>query len=155
MTKTDLITAINTQLTAIITQAKVRLASLQLVNELFPIEIQETYSGITDIRNITEPTIEDNFYNLRFYKQGNNVKIIGVLINKQTNITSGIKFFKLTNSEFYQKSSLLYINEMIGISSINLDNKTVKFNYNNELICDSVLGVGENININISYQTND
>ena len=72
-TKTNLISAINTQLTAIITQAKVRLASLQLVNEIYPTPISDTQLTTNIVTKIS-----NNFtYNLQFSKVGRNIHIYG------------------------------------------------------------------------------
>lgn len=134
MTKTDLITAINTQLTAIITQAKVRLASLQLVNELFPIE-----------NNYTSVVIGEITYNLNFKKVGNTIFLNGKIKNQTGSIITG-EIYEITNSVYFGKT---------GITYYGTSNEKVFQILNNNISINSAFGDGEAIYINASYQTND
>jgi len=134
MTKTDLITAINTQLTAIITQAKVRLASLQLVNELFPIE-----------NNYTSVVIGEITYNLNFKKVGNTIFLNGKIKNQTGSIITG-EIYEITNSVYFGKTGITYY-----VTS----NEKVFQILNNNISINSAFGDGEAIYINASYQTND
>ena len=134
MTKTDLITAINTQLTAIITQAKVRLASLQLVNELFPIE-----------NNYTSVVIGEITYNLNFKKVGNTIFLNGKIKNQTGSIITG-EIYEITNSVYFGKT---------GITYYGTSNDKVFEILNNKISINSAFGDGESIYINASYQTND
>lgn len=134
MTKTDLITAINTQLTAIITQAKVRLASLQLVNELFPIE-----------NNYTSVVIGEITYNLNFKKVGNTIFLNGKIKNQTGSIITG-EIYEITNSVYFGKT---------GITYYGTSNDKVFEILNNKISINSAFGDGEAIYINVSYQTND
>ena len=154
-TKTSIQSLINSNLAdnSAILASEHRAVENSLLNELYGTIIQETYSGITDIRTNTEPTSDDNFYNLRFVKQGRKVTVIGSLINKQTTISSGTKFFKIINSEFYQATDMQIIHKMNGISENDQRNIFLSFNTDNELICSTSLGIGENINIEITYFT--
>jgi hypothetical protein len=96
MTKTNLITAINTQLTAVITQAKVRLASLVVVDELYPTPIIDT--EISD--NVVE-VIGSNFeYRLVFTKIGRNVNVNGYIKNVSGSILELEEIATIVNSEF-------------------------------------------------------
>ena len=96
-TKTNLISAINTQLTAIITQAKVRLASLQLVNEIYPTPISDTQSTTNVVTKIGTYFT----YNLQFTKTGRNIHIYGRITNISGSILSDVEeILEVTNSEF-------------------------------------------------------
>lgn len=134
MTKADIITAINTQLTAIITQAKVRLASLQLVNELFPIE-----------NNYTSVVIGEITYNLNFKKVGNTIFLNGKIKNQTGSIITG-EIYEITNSVYFGKT---------GITHYGTSNDKVFDILNNKISINSAFGDGEAIYINASYQTND
>jgi hypothetical protein len=96
MTRTGIINAINTQLTAIITQAKVRLASLALVDEL--------YTTVTEQSNEVAGTIYDNdinlFYRMRVSKSGNTVCVNGFVQNTTGAMVSSQNLFSIVNSEY-------------------------------------------------------
>lgn len=104
-TKTNLITAINTQLTAIITQAKVRLASLEIVNELYPTVISET-QATTNV--LTAENSSDRTYTLKIAKQGRLVTIKGRLKNELSEIVGSIDWFTITNAEFLPSEATTY-----------------------------------------------
>ena len=142
-TKTNLISAINTQLTAIITQAKVRLASLQLVNEIYPTPISDTQSTTNVVTKIST-----NFtYNLQFTKTGRNIHICGIITNISGSILSSVEeILEVTNSEFEPYTNYM----LIGSNS----NGNVVFSFNSDaLILVTSIGVGETIFINQTYQS--
>ena len=142
-TKTNLISAINTQLTAIITQAKVRLASLQLVNEIYPTPISDTQLTTNVVTKIST-----NFtYNLQFTKTGRNIHICGSITNISGSILNSLEeILEVTNSEFepYTNYTLIGSNE----------NGNVGLSFNSDaLTLVSSIGVGETIIINQTYQS--
>lgn len=104
-TKTDLINSINTQITAIITQAKHRLSILPLVNELFP---TPTSYAATTATGIT--------YYVLFKKSGNTVNVVGSLSNTLSSIQPSQAIFDLPTSELYPLNENFPI---IGFDSIN------------------------------------
>ena len=142
-TQTNLISAINTQLTAIITQAKVRLASLQLVNEIYPTPISDTQLTTNIVTKIgTKFT-----YNLQFSKVGRNIHICGSIKNISGSILSSVEdILKITNSEFEPYTNYT----LIGSSS----NGNVVLSFNSDaLTLITSMGVGETIIINQTYQS--
>ena len=142
-TKTNLITAINTQLTAIITQAKVRLASLQLVNEIYPTPISDTQATTNVVTKIST-----NFtYNLQFTKTGRNIHIYGIITNVSGLILNSVEeILKVTTSEFEPYTNYT----LIGSNP----NGNVGFSFNSDaLTLTSTMEVGETIIINQTYQS--
>lgn len=140
MTKANLITAINTQLTAIITQAKVRLANLELVNNLFQSnELQEITTG-----NIT--------CKLYYKKIGNECRVTGFIKNNQNFIISNTTLITIPNSLFFAKN--LQETQDIIVHDTTYDAGIVSIS-NNVIYLLSTLGAGSRVRINCSYQTND
>ena len=143
-TKTNLISAINTQLTAIITQAKVRLASLQLVNEIYPTPISDTQATTNVVTKIST-----NFaYNLQFTKTGRNIHVCGSITNVSGSILGGSveEILEVTNSEFEPYTTYSFI--------CSNSNGNVELSFNsNALALVSSIGVGETIIINQTYQS--
>ena len=143
-TQTNLISAINTQLTAIITQAKVRLASLQLVDEIYPTPISDTQLTTNVVTKIgTKFT-----YNLQFTKTGRNIHVYGIITNISGSILSSSleEILEVTNSEFEPYTNYT----LIGSNS----NGNVTFSFNSDaLTLVSSIGVGESIIINQTYQS--
>lgn len=142
-TQTNLISAINTQLTAIITQAKVRLASLQLVNEIYPTPISDTQATTNVVTKIgTKFT-----YHLQFTKTGRNIHICGSITNISGSILNSVEeILEVTNSEFEP-----YTNYMLIGSKLN-GNVNLSFN-SDALTLVSSIDVGETIIINQTYQS--
>lgn len=142
-TKTNLISAINTQLTAIITQAKVRLASLQLVNEIYPTPISDTQATTNVVTKIGT-----NFtYNLQFSKVGRNIHVSGSITNVSGSILGSLEdILEVTTAEFEPYTNY----SLIGSNS----NGNVLFSFNSDaLTLVSSIGVGETIIINQTYQS--
>ena len=141
-TKTNLISAINAQLTAIITQAKVRLASLQLVNEIYPTPISDTQLTTNVVTKIGTKFI----YNLQFSKVGRNIHIYGIITNVSGSILLSLEeILEVTNSEFepYTNYTLIGSNSNVNVElSLNSDALTLV----------TSIGVGETIIINQTYQ---
>ena len=145
-TKTDLITAINTQLTAIITQAKVRLASLAIVNELFPTEYRELHEqGIPDELEITTPELSDLFYDISFVKRGNTVYINGYVRNKTGAIFSG-KVLNIDTTEYNTKTDRQYFASCSNGTNLEIQNSSIYI---------TEIANGEHAYFSLTYQTND
>lgn len=104
-TKTSLLSAINTQLTAVITQAKHRLSMSLMLDELYPTIISDT-QATTNIFTAVNAT--DRTYNLKIVKQGRCVTIKGRIKNNTTSIISNVPFFNITNSEFTPSDATYY-----------------------------------------------
>ena len=145
-TKTDLITAINTQLTAIITQAKVRLASLAIVNELFPTEYRELHHQILpDELEITTPEFSNLFYGISFVKRGNTVYINGYVRNKTGAIFSG-KVLNIDNTEYNTKTNRQYFASCSNGTNLEIQNSSIYI---------TEIANGEHAYFSLTYQTND
>ena len=99
MTKAGLITAINNQITAVITQAKHRLSMLEIVNELF----QTTTTQIIN-------TGVNNFHcNLRYKKIGNIVFLDGFITSKYSQTVDPGYLIEIPNSLFYGTTTGVYL----------------------------------------------
>ena len=145
-TKTDLITAINTQLTAIITQAKVRLASLAIVNELFPTEYRELHEHILpDELEITTPELSNLFYDISFVKRGNTVYINGYVRNKTGAIFSG-KVLNIDTTEYNTKTNRQYFASCSNGTNLEIQNSSIYI---------TEIANGEQAYFSLTYQTND
>ena len=145
-TKTDLITAINTQLTAIITQAKVRLASLAIVNELFPTEYRELHHQILpDELEITTPELSSLFYGISFVKRGNTVYINGYVRNKTGAIFSG-KVLNIDTTEYNTKTNRKYFGSCSNGTNLEIQNSSIYI---------TEIANGEQAYFSLTYQTND
>ena len=145
-TKTDLITAINTQLTAIITQAKVRLASLAIVNELFPTEYRELHHQILpDELEISTPELSDLFYGISFVKRGNTIYLNGYIRNKTGAIFSG-KVLNIDTTEYNTKTNRQYYASCSNGTNLEIQNSSI-------LITE--IANGEHAYFSLTYQTND
>lgn len=101
-TKSNLLSSINTQLTAIITQAKHRLSMSALVDELYPSVISDT-QATTNV--LTASNATDRTYSLKIVKQGRCVTIKGRMKNTLTSIISNVPFATITNAEFLPSES--------------------------------------------------
>ena len=98
-TKTNLISAINAQITAIITQAKHRLSMLEFVNEIFP--SSDTYI-------VTSGSVQ---YNLTFTKSGNKCTVSGSIENSTDSIVGGIKLLDIPNSIYFPKKTFSFFGQ--------------------------------------------
>ena len=105
-TKTNLISAINAQLTALITQAKVRLAMSLLTDELYPTIVSET--DLTTNTITTKNSVNtDLHYDIAIIKQGRNVSIKGYVTNASSVIVSygaDDEFLEITLAEYLPAS---------------------------------------------------
>ena len=106
-TKANLISAINAQLTAIITQAKVRLASSLIVDEIYPTTYYENYNETSNVLVITNFQQEGVRYVVSFKKVGNTVFYSGNVFNATTEIKSGY-FIHIVNTEFLPQTGKVF-----------------------------------------------
>lgn len=135
MIKSDLITAVNSQLTAIITQAKVRLASLQIINELFNVEVRELHEQILpDELVITEPEYASLFYDISFLKRGNTIFCNGYFRNKTGGIKTGTLLI-IVDDVYKTKTNRSYFAVCSNGSFLEIQNKVITINEisNNEI----------------------
>jgi len=136
-----------------ITAAEHRAVNDSFIDEFYGVApIQETQASNV----ITDVSGDGNFYSVYFSKQGNRVKITGVLINKQTVITSTTSFFEIIDAEYLPNTSSLINSRIYGNNSINHTPIKLSIGVDNVLrISGSSLGVGQNINIDFEYLTQD
>ena len=106
-TKANLISAINAQLTAIITQAKVRLASSLIVDEIYPTTYYENYNGTSNVLVITTFQQEGFKYSVSFKTVGNTVFYSGFVFNDTTEIKLGY-FIHIVNTEFLPQTDKMF-----------------------------------------------
>ena len=144
-TKANLITAINTQLTAIITQAKVRLASALVVDEIYPTKIVDNETTTTVLTN----DVVGLEYIITLWKQGNNVNVSGVITNNTAGILSNIDLISFTNTEYQPDATALNPFRFYGANILFQVTNTNKIK-----IIDS-LGVGNSVSFNFNYKSND
>lgn len=148
-TKTNLITAINAQLTAIITQAKVRLASLEIVNELYPTVIDENTSTVSKVVTAENTINTDLTYNVSIAKQGRIVTIQGKITNLSGVIVDDSDtdnfFFEIVDAEYLKRSTGVNIRHVCSNGSTLLIS-------NNKIYCNQI-GAGETIDFEITYFT--
>jgi hypothetical protein len=143
MIKSDLITAVNTQLTAIITQAKVRLASLQLVNEVYP-----TTQVETELIDVITTASADFDYNLNFTKIGRLVHVTGTIRNVSGSILGfGANVFEFKATEFYPNTTITQV--------VNTNDLNFTINASGELQSISPIGLGQIVYLNFNYSTQD
>jgi hypothetical protein len=118
-TKTGILATINSFLTAIITQAKVRSASSTIVDEIYSV-------GVSD-SNVTETYTTKNgtnvTYRITIKKQGNEVTIKGNLTNTTASALPVQSIFTFKDTEFKPKT------ETGNLVKFRM------FNQTNEVIC--------------------
>ena len=144
-TKANLISAINAQLTAIITQAKVRLASSLIVDELYPTTYYENYNETSNVLVITDFQQVGFRYNVSFKKVGNTVFYSGYVFNSTTEIRLGY-FIHIVNAEFLPQTDKLFWTCASGGQRIGI----VGDSFNIETV-----GVSEKTYFSGQYTTND
>jgi len=96
-TKSGLIAAVNGFLTALITQAKVRSAALETINELYPTKLADSSTDETyTTKNGSVIT-----YGITFVKQGRSIRINGTYTNPSTtaSLPSGTTVFTIDAGE--------------------------------------------------------
>ena len=127
-TKANLLTSINTQLTAIITQAKVRLASALIVDELFSNVTEETETTATVFLPITSGIR----YYIKHSKKGNVVHLSGSVMNSTGGIITDIPIWNIQNTEYRQitMSDSFFTYRAVT----DKQNVTIVFNPNNTVV---------------------
>lgn len=143
-TKSNLLSSINTQLTAIITQAKHRLSMSALVDELYPSVISDT-QATTNV--LTASNATDRTYNLKIVKQGRCVTVTGRLKNTLTSIVSNVEFATVTNAEFLASGTINYYG--FGENG----NVKITFTSSGSLLVTGSMASGSEIEINFTYFT--
>ena len=144
-TKSNLISSINSFLTATVTILKHRNSMLEVINELFA-----TSNNYT----VTTGNIQ---YDLTFTKSGNKCLVTGSIKNASSSIIGNTKLLDIPNSLYYPKISQL----STGVGSSSLSNSIIAFTdstfllYPNSIFINSNLGVGSTLIINTSYIVND
>ena len=144
-TKANLISAINAQLTAIITQAKVRLASSLIVDEIYPTTYYENYNGTSNVLVITTFQQEGLKYYVSFKKVGNTVFYSGNVFNATTEIKSSY-FIHIVNTEFLPQTDKLFWTSASGGQRIEISGDSFVI---------EAVGVSENTYFSGHYTTND
>lgn len=144
-TKANLISAINAQLTAIITQAKVRLASSLIVDEIYPTTYYENYNGTSNVLVITTFQQEGLKYYVSFKKVGNTVFYSGNVFNATTEIKSGY-FIHIVNTEFLPQTDKLFWTSSSGGQRIEISG----YSFDIEAV-----GASENTYFSGQYTTNN
>ncbi len=152
-TKANLISAINAQLTAIITQAKVRLASLQIVNEIYPDIISETRTTTSYTSRITTPNgvKSDITYNIFILKQGRLVTIKGFISNLTDNIIS----YNEMNDFIFEIVDPEYLPDLLSSTTFFpvAQGTFVTLNGTEKRLYCNQLGAGDLVTFNIQYFT--
>ena len=144
-TKANLISAINAQLTAIITQAKVRLASSLIVDELYPTTYYENYNEASNRLVITNFYQEGVRYYVSFKKVGNTVFYSGNVFNATNEIKSSY-FIHIVNTEFLPQTDKLFFTSASGGQRIEISG--VSFSI-------EAVGASENTYFSGHYTTNN
>ena len=144
-TKANLISAINAQLTAIITQAKVRLVSILIVDELYPTTYYENYNETSNVLVITDFQQVGFRYNVSFKKVGNTVFYSGYVFNSTTEIRLGY-FIHIVNAEFLPQTDKLFWTCASGGQRIEISVNLFNF---------EAVGASENTYFSGQYTTNN
>jgi len=101
-TKTNLISAVNGFLTAIITQSKVRDAQLEVIDEIYPDAVTDSQATET----YTTKSGTNLNYTISLLKSGNKVLIKGTITNTTTLALSAQNVFTWKDTEFRPKSGV-------------------------------------------------
>jgi len=151
MIKSDLITSINTQLTAIITQAKHRLSMLDLTNTVYPTIITEAYTNLVTTNTNTTPIGTTHYYTTYWIKQGRLVTVFGNITNKTGASTSNESYITIDTGEFTPQE---VINEFIAHSTS--DNRNIRCRVSgNTIKVVSALANNETISFQFNYFSKD
>ena len=144
-TKANLISAINAQLTAIITQAKVRLASSLIVDEIYPTTYYENYNEMSNVLVITNFYQIGTRYLVSFKKVGNTVFYSGNVFNATNEIKSGY-FIQIVNAEFLPQTDKAFYTAASGGQRVGISGNSFYF---------EPVGVSEKTYFSGHYTTND
>ena len=144
-TKANLISSINSFLTATVTILKHRKSMGEVVNELFPI----SNNYVQESGNI--------LYNLTFTKSGNKCLVTGNIKNTSSSIIGNAKLLDIPNSIYYPKDAQILT--CVGNTSLS-NGKLLVTDASfpavpNCIFTSTNIGVGNVIIINQSYIVND
>jgi hypothetical protein len=135
-TKTNLISNINSFITAIVTVAKHRNSMLEIVNEFYRSPLKETnfVNSITDNNSVVGLA-----YDITLMKQGGKVTINGSITNTTSEIIASVSedsdwFFQIVNSEYFPTT----LDNSPFIAYNGIDSLTYVFFANNKLYCRSI-----------------
>ncbi|HQP81031.1 MAG TPA: hypothetical protein PLK20_05975 [Paludibacteraceae bacterium] len=156
--KATLLSTINGFLTATITQAKVRSAAAETVNELFSTPIVERYESTgTNTQLITASVVNGIKYELTFVKKGNVVHVLGYLRNSTTSSIGSTNIISFTNvspntDAYHAKTG--HDTNVVCLFESSTGNCTLSFSGNSIYLIDSI-PAGRYVNINLTYLIND
>lgn len=150
-TKTNLINSINSQITAIITQAKHRLSMMLIIDELYKAPVIQDNTNTGTI--ITCP-VANLFYEVIFTKNGNNVNIQGYINNSGISILNDIKIFDIIDSEYLPSPTGSDFPEYVGLSQKGNGNMLIIVKDSEIRIRLNPLGSGQIAYFNFNYKTN-
>jgi hypothetical protein len=122
-TKANLISAVNGFITAIVNIAKHRNSMLEVVNELYGNQVNDTQATT----NVVTRNFAASTYNLTFTKTGRMVYVYGSIRNDSTSIPNNRIIADITNSEFAPQSGQQF--RIVGFSD--LDNDNIPFIFEN------------------------
>lgn len=149
-TKTNFITSVNTQLTAIITQLKHRASMLLMIDELFKTTIEDDQST-TNVFTALLPS-STILYEIKVSKTGNTVFVNGWVANNSANILpTNTKFLTITNAEYIQIESVDPFQLYRAVTDKN--GKLLIFNFDNTISFFGALNPQERLFFNFSYKT--
>lgn len=156
--KTNLISSINTQLTALITQAKVRLAASLITEELYPEIITDTNLASTVL--IKNPSL-NLAYNVSLVKTGRMVFLKGSIKNNTAETITDLDFanffFKIENQNYVADAASVFNNKIIVSSTKNVSFQTdlisIGSPFYNSLFFINNIAAGETVYFNAYYFT--
>ena len=142
-TKSNLISSINSFLTATVTILKHRNSMLELINEFF---------GATHSMYISPLTPNVISYDLKFTKIGNLVKVNGFIRNGFTYMIGSQDLLTIDNSLYFAKTGESTTTPVVSNES--LSNGLVMI-VGDKIHLLTNLGAGNSFQINATYKTND
>lgn len=148
-TKTEIITAVNTQITAVIDDIKHRQSMLEVINELYTEQITDTQG--TDVN--FEPILADLEYSITTSKSGNTINGYGYLKNNTGSIVGSVPLFELTNLEYLPLVLGDLLNVPVSLTSKSETVILISTDGSNEFRLNGSLNVGEKIYFNFNYKT--
>lgn len=155
--KTNLISSINAQLTALITQAKVRLAASLITEELYPEIINDTNLASTVLVKNTSLNLA---YNVSLVKTGRMVFLKGSIKNNTagtiTDSNPANFFFKIENQNYVADDLSTFNNKSVVSSTQNVSLQTeigALPDESNSLFFINTIAAGATVYFNIYYFT--
>lgn len=147
-TKSGIISTVNGFITAVITQLKVRNAFLDVINNLYPTTITESYTNLaTTVTNTA--IIANHYYTTYWKKQGNVVHIKGKFTNKTGSSVSNEDWFTIPVAEYLPFATVL---NFYGVSET--DGRNIKFKISGTtIIAVSLISNNESVIVDFTYFT--